>query len=106
MSSIADRIVLSEELLATAEGFVTIEKIVSDNHLDYGHLQPIIKDLEEAYVVYYTKLSSDFRMLYFGTIKKAITWVQCAEDSSTSVELKFWICLLLQGLDYDEGDEN
>jgi len=106
LSSIASRIVLSEELLATAYSFLKTEVFVKDSSPKFDQWQASIKDFEEAYIDYYTKLFGDVRTLYFETIKKVMTWIEYAEDSLTSRLLDIWTRFFLQGLNINGEPED
>lgn len=106
LSVIADRILLSEELLAVAQCFVRIESLFNSDPLFSDWCQDL-EDLEEASVAYYERtelrhLFPDFRTLYFGTIKKIITWASL-DDSNM---LKRLIITFLQGLHTSKESES
>jgi hypothetical protein len=78
LSAIANHILLSEELLATAACFEIFGRAVN-TFSDYAPWRRDLEKLEDATVAYYEgkevcQLFPDFRILYFGTIKKVITW--------------------------------
>jgi hypothetical protein len=101
ISLIAARICLSEEILATAESFMTIDKLVSTSP-NFGDWQMESRDLEEATVAYYEgekqrPLFPDFRR-HYGIIKKVLTWAESAKDNIDSMQLNCFIRMFLQGL--------
>jgi hypothetical protein len=105
LSVIANRICLSEELMATAESFVKLEQVV-DAHSFLAHWRRKLGCLEEEAVEYFASEERqpqfpDFGPLY-GTIKKAITWAMLDESGLLNPSLR----IFLQGLHMEDNLDN